>query len=259
MTPINAEILNKLLKESNYDMKETEFLIEGFTQGFNIGYQGSEKRQSKANNLPLRVGSQTELWNKVIKEVKLGRVAGPYKEVPFDNYIQSPIGLVPKDGNSGKTRLIFHLSYDFGEEEDKKSLNHHTPDEICSVKYHDLDDAVQSCLDVCKVKSQNDSEQGKKNIVFQDNIECEDYDDTNDNDDEDSIFMGKTDVQSAFHLVPLSVWSWAWLVMFAIHPRTKEKLFFIDKCLPFGASISCSIFQRFSNALKYLAQIRTQN
>ena len=28
--------------------------------------------------------------------------------------------------------------------------------------------------------------------------------------------------------------------------------FFIDKCLPFGASISCAIFQRWSNALAHL-------
>ena len=31
-----------------------------------------------------------------MKEVKVKRLAGPYEEVPFENYIQSPIGLVPK-------------------------------------------------------------------------------------------------------------------------------------------------------------------
>ena len=43
---------------------------------------------------------------------------------------QSPIDLVPKAGN--KTRLIFHLSYDFNDED--RSLNYHTPEEMCTVK-----------------------------------------------------------------------------------------------------------------------------
>ena len=34
-----------------------------------------------------------------MKEVKAKRFAGPFKNIPFENYIQSPIGLVPKSGN----------------------------------------------------------------------------------------------------------------------------------------------------------------
>ena len=47
-----------------------------------------------------------------MKEVKVGRYCRPFEQIPYANYIQSPIGLVPKAG--GKMRLIFHLSYDFG-------------------------------------------------------------------------------------------------------------------------------------------------
>ena len=50
-----------------------------------------------APNLKFRVGNPTILWNKVMKEVGLGRYAGPFKQIPFNNYIQSPIGLVEKD------------------------------------------------------------------------------------------------------------------------------------------------------------------
>ena len=32
---------------------------------------------------------------------------------------------------------------------------------------------------------------------------------------------------------------------------------FVDKCLPFGASISCTIFQRFSNALCHLVKFKS--
>ena len=37
--------------------------------------------------------------------------------------------------------------------------------------------------------------------------------------------------------------------MKARHPLTKELFYFVDKCLPFGASISCAHFQCFSDAL----------
>ena len=79
-----------------------------------------------------------------MKEVGLGRVAGPYVKVPFKNFMQSPVGLVPKDGGKD-TRLIFHLSFDFP---DYGSLNSHTSKELCTVHYHDLDEAINMCLRV---------------------------------------------------------------------------------------------------------------
>ena len=113
ITPLNVSLFAKLLRESDYDAQESLFLIDGFTNGFDIGYAGSEERQSTSENIPLTVGTREDLWGKIMKEVELKRVAGPFEEVPFKNYIQSPMGLVPKAGN--KTRLIFHLSYNFDE------------------------------------------------------------------------------------------------------------------------------------------------
>ena len=155
-----------------------------------------------------------------MKEVKAKRVAGPFTEVPFDNFIQSPIGLIPKAGSSDQTRSIFHLSYDFGDED--LSLNHHTPKEICSVKYNDIDCAIAQCL---RVK--------KQGVQF------------NEITDEEPIYMGKSDIKSAFCLVPLSILCIQWLVMCAQNPVTKVWQYFIDKCLPFGASISLRSFRNF--------------
>ena len=100
VTPVNPDMLEKLLVESNYDCSETKFLINGFRNSFDIQYQGNQNRQSRAKNLPFSIGNRTVLWNKIMKEVKLKRVAGPYKSIPFQNYIQSPIGLVPKAGGT---------------------------------------------------------------------------------------------------------------------------------------------------------------
>ena len=106
------EKLESSLRETNYDKKETEFLIKGFSQGFHIGYQGPQDRCDTAPNLTLQVGTNEDIWEKIMKDVKQGRYAGPFDTILYNNYIQSPIGLVPKKG-SDQTRLIFHLSYDF--------------------------------------------------------------------------------------------------------------------------------------------------
>ena len=212
----------KLLKESNYNTRESGFLCQGFAHGFSIGYQGPTERQSTSHNLPLRVGNHIVLWNKIMKEVRLGRVVGPYDRIPFESYIQLPIGLVPKQGKN-QARLIFHLLYVFA---DGTLVNGSTPKEFCSVKYRDLDCAIKLCL------------QAK-------------------GDKEGPVYLGKADALSAFRVLPLSWASWRWLVMKAHNPKTSRWQFFVNKCLPFGASISCSHYQRFSDALRHLTEFRT--
>ena len=230
------------MQQSNYNEKETRFLVDGFQNGFDIGYEGSPHRRDTARNIPIRqVGSEEELWSKLMKEVTLGRYAGPFDEIPFDEFIQSPIGLVPKVGN--KTRLIFHLSYDFNKEKGT-SVNANTPKEKCSVKYHDLDEAIQICL--CKLKTE---------------LKKENYDTTHvakgkTKSSTKPLLFSKTDLSSAFRMVPLSPKVWRWLVMAAKDPKLGKTKYFFNKYLPFGASISCSHFQRFSNALKHLLEFR---
>ena len=167
-----------------------------------------------------------------MKEVQVGRVAGPFEKIPFKNYIQSLIGLVPKKGKS-KTRLIFHLSYDFTEAEDGKSLNGCTPKEICTVKYNDLDHAVRNCIIVSK-KAEQELGSGKT-----------------------MVYLGKTDLSNAFRVLPLKITCICWLVFKAVDPRNGEIRYFVDKCLPFGTSISCVLYQKFSNALRHLMNFHT--
>ena len=73
------------------------------------------------------------------------------------------------------------------------------------------------------------------------------------------MFTGKSDIKSTFRLVPLLQGSWPWVIMMAQDPITKQWKFFMDKCLPFGVSISCSIFQRVSDALKHITQVKTNS
>ena len=139
---MNVDALHQLLEQTKYNIQETDFILNGFRCGFDLGYEGNRKVKMKSPNLKLDgVGNPTMLWNKVMKEVKVKRYAGPYPEVPFEYYIQSPIRLVPKDEND--TRLIFHLSYPRGK---GKSINQNTPPEKCSVKYPAFDEAIRLCV-----------------------------------------------------------------------------------------------------------------
>ena len=233
-TPINVPVFEAMLKESGYPAEKTKFLVQGFTEGFNLGYEGETSRADLSDNLPLNVGSDIDLWNKIMKEVKAGRFVGPYKTIPFSNYIQSPIGLVPKAGN--QTRLIFHLSYDF--KNGKGSVNSNTPEHLCKVKYKDLDYAVRASLYMIE-----------NSQIFKDRSKSV-------NNLKRVLFYSKSDLKSAFRILPLSRASYRWLLMKAKHPLTKELFFFADKNLPFGASISCSLFTDFSEALRHLTEYK---
>ena len=219
VTPVDFKALEDLLIETKYDLRKTKYLVDSFEHGFDIGYEGDENVQIRAPNMRLTIGSEIELWNKVMSEVKEGRYAGPFESIPFEHYIQSPLGLVPKD-NGKKTRLIFHLSYPRGKK--KISLNANTPPERCSVKYPDFSHAVLRCL-----------EEGK------------------------FCHLSKSDMKSAFHVLGIRIKDFKYLVMMAKSPIDGKVYFFIDKCFPFGASISCAHFQAVSDAIAHIVQFKT--
>ena len=43
ITPLKVDVLEKLLIQSEYDKEETKFLVNGFKEGFDIGYKGPIK------------------------------------------------------------------------------------------------------------------------------------------------------------------------------------------------------------------------
>ena len=79
VTPVDAEALETLLHDTNYDSVKTKFLVDGFKHGFSLEYAGPTDVKQKALNLKLPTNmviedritvSQTTLWNKVMKEVE---------------------------------------------------------------------------------------------------------------------------------------------------------------------------------------------
>ena len=205
VTPVNWKLLQKLLIQAHYDQTEIDYLVNGFKDGFSLEYEGPLERKDCSQNIPLQahIGDESDLWDKMMKEVSHKRFAGPFNHIPFEWFVQSPVGLVPKAGGF-------------------KSINHYIPRSKCTVKYRDLDHAIQQCL-----------------RLLRDNPDVQ-------------LWLGVSDLKSAFRLVPLQRRWWKFLVMKARDPKTREWRFFVDKCFPFGAAISCTIFQRVSNALTHL-------
>ena len=66
--------MEDLLRKTNYNEKETKFLIKGFRTGFSLKYRGPKDRQDQSQNNPFTpgLGNETEMWSKIMKEVKLG-------------------------------------------------------------------------------------------------------------------------------------------------------------------------------------------
>lgn len=241
---MNVREYEMLLKKYNYDRNETQYLVNGFTHGFSIEYEGPRKRILKSNNLKLRVGSKTQLWNKVLKEVKEKRTAGPYKwdELPVKFPHQSPLGLVPKQKTGGvenqkfsnlenfeensctnppEVRLIFHLSHP-----ENESINDFISEEKSRVKYHDLDEAIHI-----------------SNKLFKEGAKI--------------VHYASSDLKSAFRNLGVRNKDKHLLVMMVEHPVTGEKFYFIEMALPFGCRISPKIFQRFSESLAFLVEKET--
>ena len=101
-------------------------------------------------------------------------------------------------------------------------MNANTPRNICSVEYPTFDEAVQLCIAAGR-----------------------------------NCHISKSDMTSAFRILGVKKAHWPYLVMMAISPTDNKTYYFMDKCLPFGTSISCSHFQKVSDAIAHLVHWRT--
>lgn len=112
----------------------------------------------------------------------------------------------------GEFRIIHHLSYPKG-----ASINDSIPPEFSTVKYASVDDAISII-----------QRQGK------------------------GCAMAKTDVRSAFRIVPVHPSDYPLLGF-----QWTEKWYY-DKTLPMGCSSSCQIFEDLSTAMEWVAKNKLQ-
>lgn len=118
-----------------YDSYLATFVCVGFEQGFHLEYKGPRIPRCCSNLQSVRQHADIA-FEKLQKEISMNGIAGPFVVPPFKNLQCSPIGLVPKKGVN-EFRLIHHLSYPEG-----SSINDFIPDDLCSVFYTTVDDAI---------------------------------------------------------------------------------------------------------------------
>ena len=181
-------------------------LCQNLRYGARIGFQG-QRAPRFSKNLHTAHADPTIVSSNLATEVSLGRVAGPFDNPPFPNFQVSPIGLVPKK-HSNKFRTIFHLSFP---KTGVTSINYSISQEDFSLQYVTIDDAIE----------------GIKRFGH-------------------GCFLSKTDIESAFPLIP-------------VHPDDYELLgmcwegkYYYDKALPFGLWSAPFIFNQLSEALEWL-------
>ena len=114
-SPIDVEALQYFLK--HYDSVSAPYLIEGFTSGFQIAFEGSKPSNEPPNLISAKHHPEI-VDNKIKKELSLNRISGPYDSPPFSEMVISPIGVIPKK-QPGTFWMIHHLSYPRG-----LSINH---------------------------------------------------------------------------------------------------------------------------------------
>lgn len=110
-------------------------LRDGFKYGFKINYFGP-RFSSTCDNLISTKQHPDEVRQKIYKEIELGRVAGPFDQVPMHNFRLSPIGIVAK--KDGGWRLIHHLSFPEG-----SSVNDFIDPDYCTVHYTPFDEVLE--------------------------------------------------------------------------------------------------------------------
>lgn len=86
--------------------------------------------------------NHTVVSKKIEKELSLGRIAGPYAYPPLDQFVVSPLGVVPKKAPN-EFRLIHDLSFP-----KSNSVNSHIDLLFTSVSYETLDHCVKLILEL---------------------------------------------------------------------------------------------------------------
>ena len=207
VTPVNVVKLYQAL--SNHPEREfVKKLCSELREGARIGYSGP-RRPRFSNNLPTAYLNPELVTGNLADEVAKGRTMGPFPTPPppFENFQVSPIGLAPKT-HSDKFRTIFHLSFPKSE---TSSINYFIEKDDFSLQYITIDNAIAAIQKFGP-----------------------------------GCYMGKTDIESAFRLIPVHLDDWELLGM------CWNGQYYFDKALPFGLRSAPYIFSQLSDAIEWI-------
>ena len=123
----------------HHDKAYSQYLLQGLGNGFRIGFKYTEATCVKArSNMKSAVLNPSVVDEYLDKEIKHGRVLGPFNPEDYPSVQVSRFGVIPKNHQPGKWRLIVDLSHPAG-----SSVNDGIEPELCSLKYTTVDEAVE--------------------------------------------------------------------------------------------------------------------
>ena len=157
--PTTINVLTLKSELQGYDENSKSFLTEGFQFGFRLGCEGEPSQNIHRNHNSI-CNNKSVVHKKLEKEFKLGRIAGPYDEIPFKNFVCSPLGLVPKK-TSGEFRIIHDLSFP-----KDQSMNSFIPQQNSTVQYESIDNVIHLVKNFgpYSLMAKTDIEDGFRNI-----------------------------------------------------------------------------------------------
>lgn len=135
-TPIRPDRLWAAL--DGFDSEKRLYLVRGFSKGFEIPSTIISDPPKFGYTNHLSATQEFEVvQRKLDKEALLGRIRGPFSSPPFNDFIVSPLGVVPKK-EPGHYRLIHDLSFP-----KNNSVNSHIDPSFSTVHYELLDVCVE--------------------------------------------------------------------------------------------------------------------
>lgn len=118
------------------DQAFVKMIVDSCKHGVNIGYEGPAV-QRICKNWPSTVALSSAVEQSIAKDISMGRKLGPFNEIPFSDFIVSPMGAFKKR-RSNKVRVIHDLSYPSG-----VSVNDFISKEKYTLSYMSIDDVVE--------------------------------------------------------------------------------------------------------------------
>lgn len=124
------------------DQSAAAYVLTGLREGFHIGFDASSvSLQSSSSNMRSALEHPSVVDDYLQVEVSCGRVAGPFATPPVPGLHVSRFGVIPKNNQPGKWRLILDLSSPEGH-----SVNDGIPKTPFSVQYVTVDAFVAGIM-----------------------------------------------------------------------------------------------------------------
>ena len=145
-TPVAAVtplVLHEFRRELvGFPARKLNYVIRGIQDGFRVGWEPSRAPlRSRSSNMR-SASEHPEVVDKYLdSEVAAHRMAGPLDTSAFNRLHISPFGVIPKQHQPGKWRLILDLSSPHGH-----SVNDGIPKDPYSLRYITVDYAIRSLV-----------------------------------------------------------------------------------------------------------------